>query len=166
MKAFNKIADVLDAVAKWVATISVGIMWVVTCYAVIMRYFFRDPIIWGDELPRFMLVWMTFYGGAGGLRRRSLANMSMVVDLFPSKPKKWIGVVVSCLNVFLLAFFTYFAMKLTMQPAIAMQMSPAMGLPMRVVYSCMPIGMFLMIVQQIVLIIEDIRGKDGEVEQV
>lgn len=75
------------------------------------------------------------------------------------------GVFVSCINVFLLCFFAYFAIQLTQQPAIAMQTSPAMGIPMRVVYSCMPIGLFLMIVQQIVIIIEDVRGKAEEGEQ-
>lgn len=156
MKFVNKFSDVLDAVAKWIAIISTAVMWLVMCYAVIMRYVFRDAPVWGDELCRFSLVWLTFYGGSVALRKRALANMTLLVNVFPPRIRKWINVAVGICCVVLLVFFTKWSLQLVLSKSIMIQKSPAMGAPLAAIYSCMPIGLGLMTIQQIILVIRDI----------
>lgn len=162
MKFVNSVSAVLEQIAKWLAIVSTGVMWLVMCYAVIMRYALHNAPVWSDELCRYCLVWLTFYGGAVALRRRSLANMNLLVNLFPPKIRKWINVVVGILCVILLAAFTLWSVQLVMSRSVQIQKSPAMGLPLPIVYSCLPIGLGLMTLQQLVLVILDIQADPEE----
>lgn len=162
MKFVNGILRVLEQIAKWLAVLSTAVMWLVMCYAVFMRYLFHNPPVWGDELCRYCLVWLTFYGGAVALRRRSLANMNLVVNLFPPRIRKWINIAVSILCFALLAAFTLWSVQLIMSRSVQIQKSPAMGLPLPIVYSCLPIGLGLMALQQLVLIVLDIMTSPEE----
>ena len=96
------------------------------------------------------------------LRRRQLANMNLLVNLFPPKIRKWVNVVVSILGLALLAAFTVWSIQLVMSRSVQIQKSPAMGLPLPIVYSCLPIGMGLMTLQQLILIILDIAAAPEE----
>lgn len=162
MKVVNSVSAVLEQIGKWLAIVSTGVMWLVMCYAVFMRYVLHNAPVWSDELCRYCLVWLTFYGGAVALRRRSLANMNLLVNLFPPKIRKWINIVVSILCVILLAAFTLWSAQLVMSRSVQIQKSPAMGLPLPIVYSCLPIGLGLMTLQQLVLIILDIQADPEE----
>ena len=88
--------------------------------------------------------------------------MNLLVNLFPPKIRKWINIVVSILCVILLAAFTLWSAQLVMSRSVQIQKSPAMGLPLPIVYSCLPIGLGLMTVQQLVLIILDIQADPEE----
>ena len=162
MKFVKSVSSVLEQIAKWLAIASTAVMWLVMCYAVFMRYLFHNPPVWGDELCRYCLVWLTFYGGAVALRRRQLANMNLLVNLFPPKIRKWVNVVVSILGLALLAAFTVWSIQLVMSRSVQIQKSPAMGLPLPIVYSCLPIGLGLMTLQQLILIILDIAAAPEE----
>lgn len=162
MNAVNQVSWFLEQIAKWLAVLSTGIMWLVMCYAVFMRYVLSDAPVWSDELCRYCLVWMSFYGGAVALRRRSLANMNLLVNLFPPKTRKWINVVVSIICLVLLIAFTVWSVQMVSARSIQIQQSPAMGLPLPLVYSCLPIGLGLMALQQLALIIIDIKADPEE----
>ena len=161
MKVIQGISGVLDQIAKWLATFATGAMWLVMCYCVVMRYVFHNAPVWGDELCRYCLVWLTFYGGAVALRRRSLANMNLLVNLIPPKARKWVNIAVSAISFVLLVAFVIWSIQLIQMRSVQIQKSPAMGLPMPIVYSCLPIGLGLMALQQLVLILVDI-GADPE----
>lgn len=165
MNAVNKASWILEMIAKWLAILSTAVMWLVMCYAVFMRYLFSDAPVWSDELCRYCLVWMSFYGGAVALRRRSLANMNLLVNLFPPKIRKWINIVVSILCLILLTAFTVWSVQTVTARSVQIQTSPAMGIPLPIVYSCLPIGLGMMTLQQLVLIIIDIQA-DPEQEEV
>ncbi len=165
MKAIQGVSGVLDQIAKWLATVATGVMWLVMCYCVIMRYVFHNAPVWGDELCRYCLVWLSFYGGAVALRRRSLANMNLLVNLIPPKTRKWVNIAVSILSFVLLAVFTVWSVQLIQMRSVQIQKTPAMGLPMPIVYSCLPIGLGLMALQQLVLILVDI-GADPEATEI
>ena len=157
MKVIDKIFGVFDAIARCLASISTAVMWLVMCYVVIMRYCFHNAPVWGDELCRYGLVWLTFYGGAVALRKRSLANMTLLVNCFPPKVRKWINIFVEICSVALLAAFTVWSLKLTTSRSVPIQKTPAMGIPLPLIYSCMPISLALMTLQQIRLLIDDIK---------
>lgn len=156
MKVLEKISLILSEIAKYLAVISTGTMWLVTCYAVFMRYILRNSPVWSDELCRYALVWLTFYGGSVALHSRSLANMNLLVNLIPPKPRKWFNIMVSILGLALLTAFTIWAIQLVSSRSVQIQKTPAMGIPLPVVYSCLPIGLGLMALQQLCLILHDI----------
>lgn len=158
MKALEGFSNVLSVIAKWFAVVTLAVMWLAMCYCVLMRYVFHNAPVWGDELCRFCLVWLTFYGGAVALRRRSLAKMDLLTNALPDKIAKWATVFVECLSLALLVAFAVWSFQLTFKPSVMMQRTPAMNAPLTMIYSCMPIGLTMMAIQQFVLIVLDITG--------
>ena len=61
-----------------------------------------------------------------------------------------------------MAAFTLWSVQLIMSRSVQIQKSPAMGLPLPIVYSCLPIGLGLMALQQMVLIVLDIMTNPEE----
>ena len=43
---------------------------VITSAQVVMRYAFNSPLIWSEELARWLLIWLTFTGSALALKHR------------------------------------------------------------------------------------------------
>ena len=90
------------------------------------------------------------------------ALINLLVNLFPPKTRKWINVVVSIICLVLLIAFTVWSVQMVSARSIQIQQSPAMGLPLPLVYSCLPIGLGLMALQQLALIIIDIKADPEE----
>jgi tripartite ATP-independent transporter DctM subunit len=59
---------------------------VVVCLSVIYRYVFHDPLQWGDEVARGLLVLLAFLGGAAALaERRHVGIQALLTRLTPDR---------------------------------------------------------------------------------
>lgn len=152
MKVINTISDTLAVIAKWLAVVSTAVMWLVMCYAVIMRYILRESPVWSDELCRYALVWLSFYGGAVALKRGSLASMDLLINAFKPDARKWVSIIVDLLSLALLIILTKISLDLVLSRSVQIQKSPAMAIPFPIIYSCMPVGLGMMVLQQIATI--------------
>lgn len=159
MTTFETIGKYIDRAAKILTQICVAVMAVIVTLQVFFRYFLGNPIFWAEELARYSLVWMTFIGAAVGLRAGMLACMDLLVTRFSAPMRKWITALVIVLNCALLGFLLYYSIVLVGLPSLTSQKSPAMRLPMSYVYSAMPIGLALMLLQSFVQLVETLAGK-------
>ena len=58
---------------------------------VIARKFF-EPLVWSEELARYLFIWVAFLGGVIAHQRRSHIHISLVVDRAGPKLKRALGV--------------------------------------------------------------------------
>lgn len=154
----NKAGLVLDRISRVFSQLSVFVMVVVVLLNVFMRYFVKDPLVWGDELAKYSLVYMTFIGASVALRDRGIAAMELVVEKFPMNGRKTISIIVCILEIILLAFLFYNSVQLLLQDSVKNQISPGLLIPMTWVYFSMPLGIGLMVIQATLLLIEEIIG--------
>ncbi len=159
MRFLFLVGRLFEKLATWLTIVSVAVMALVVLFQVIMRYFFRDPLVWGDEMAKYSLAFMTFIGASVALRRGELACMDLVVDKLPKSVQKPLAVLVTLLNICLISFLLYCSINLMGQRSVLTQVSPAMGVPMQYIYSCLPIGMSLMIIQSMLGLFEQLTGK-------
>ena len=159
MKLLAQIGMFCEKLATWLTIASVAVMALAVFAQVIMRYFFQSPLIWGDELAKYALAFMTFIGASVALRKGELACMDLLVDKFPAPTKRIIMMVVMLLNIALIVFLLVCAINLLGQRSVRTQSSPAMGVPMQYVYACLPIGLGLMSIQGVLCLIEMILGR-------
>jgi TRAP-type C4-dicarboxylate transport system permease small subunit len=52
---------------------------------VFFRYFLGDPLVWSDELGRYLFVWCAFLGWIIAARRRSHLHVAMGHDRLPAR---------------------------------------------------------------------------------
>lgn len=50
---------------------------------VVSRYILHDPLIWTDEVSRYLLVWISLVGAAASVRLGSHYGMSVLVERLP-----------------------------------------------------------------------------------
>lgn len=81
MKAFDKIVLFLQGVIKFVVSLNVLVLCIMTFLQVILRYVFSTGITWTDELCRFLFVYIIFLI----LPYASLHNTHMQLDVVSSK---------------------------------------------------------------------------------
>ncbi len=108
------------------------------------RYLGIGSITWGEELARYLMIWMTYLGLGVAAKRKAHFTVNAFVEFFPEKIQRYIriyqlGVVIAfCILVIILSS------KIVLIQYGINQTSPSMYLPMWLVYSAIPIGTFLL----------------------
>jgi C4-dicarboxylate transporter DctQ subunit len=131
-------------------------MTLVVTLQVVCRYFLGASLVWSEELSRYGLVWITFLGGSVALKKSAHMALQALVEKLPPKPRKLVQIFI----LFTIMGFLAIATVKGVQLAIfnLKQHSPAMGVPMGVVYSAIPTGCLLMLVhgaEQLVVLLRN-----------
>lgn len=132
----------LEKFENFIVLVFLGMMFVILLFQIILRYFFNYPLIWSEELARYLFVWVAFIGASFGVRDSSHIKLTVIFNFFPRKLK----IVISALtNIVCVLFFLYLipdSIKLAIEQfSIA---SSAIGLPMGLVFLAIPVGFVLM----------------------
>jgi TRAP-type C4-dicarboxylate transport system permease small subunit len=139
------LAERLDrALAALLAVLLAAIVLVVT-WQVVARYLLRDASGWSEELARFLLIWIGLFGGALAYQRR----LHLGIDLVPRylrRPGNAVRpaagaifrVIDACVLVFAGGALVIGGGALVALTIELEQYSPALGLPMALVYLCLP----------------------------
>ena len=76
---------VVDRVVDWVAVAAFAGMFACVLGQVVFRYFFDSPLVWSDELARYLFVWASFLGWIIAARRRSHLSIDMLAMKLPPR---------------------------------------------------------------------------------
>lgn len=138
MKTIEKILDRLDVVFKWLTVVILGGMTLLIFTQVLCRFVFNAPLAWSEEIAKYLFIWMTFIAGYMGARRGKHIGVEAVQKALPPMG----GKILKCFsNMVCAAFFgavIYYTLRFWGK--LAMQTSPALGIPIAFVYLGMLIG--------------------------
>ncbi len=115
--------------------------------AVAVRYFgvLGGSLHWTDELARFTTIWLVMLGSAVAFERGAHAAVDVLPDLLPPAAGRLVRLVAYLLSALFLAVLAWQGVALTLRTM--RQVSPALGLPMGLVYLAVPVGAALMALQ-------------------
>ena len=133
LRGYSKFLDVLEKVEKAILAVTVGIMVIIIAYQVIMRYIFAHANSWSEELARYLFIYDVMIGAAIAIRR----NSHLQIDIL------------------LLSY------SITLVQTGARTMSAGLGIPMSIPYSCMPVGIVLMLLTSIEVLFKNISALRG-----
>lgn len=116
---------------------------ILTSLQVFSRYALANPIIWTEELARFFMIWLIFFGASAGIKRKAHIKIEVVTDKLNKKWKRVFQLCVSLIVAFLLIMIGYQGILLT----INMGNIPAVTVPITFsyVYSAVPVGCAFML---------------------
>lgn len=126
---------------------------------VITRYVFFYSIVWLEELTRYLMIWMTFFGAAMAVEKQDHIN----IDILPGIFKKHSIDFYPFINLLIFIFScisVYYAWLLVSNTAAMGQTTDAMRIPMALVYSGMLVSYLLMAFHSGVRILMAVTGKD------
>lgn len=135
----DSIVNIVDRILRSVIIVAFGILVVCVVWQVFSRYVLGTPSTVTDEMARFLFIWVALLGAAYTLgQRRHLA-----IDLLPSitegNTRKMINLaIISAISLFALVVMIYGGMNLVTKTLATGQVSPALRLPMGLIYIAIP----------------------------
>lgn len=138
----KKIEKFFDITVLVLLTVALSIMVFATFAQVICRFILGSPLYWSEELGRYCFVYIVFIGGAWASKTMSHLGVDYFVSKLPKLAGAAIDVVIDILIVAFSAVVVYVSI-----PVIQInmkQLSPALQIPIGLVYLAIPIGFILM----------------------
>ena len=144
MHVFIKtLSDHLDRISRFLLFVTIVAMTFFITIQIIFRVFFT-ALSWTEELSRYLLVWSSFIGASVAFKKGAHISVSFVIDwLRPSHRKAVQYLSMGLMAVFFLVSIWYGFLLMKLQ---IFQVSPAIGLKMRYVYTVIPVSFIVMFV--------------------
>jgi len=112
-KLMKKAKWCLKNIEEIIGGIAISVMLLATGYNVLMRYIFKSPTSWSDELSMISLAYATFVGGAAAYKRNAHFGMDYLVDKLPSSAQTFLRRTINLILIVLFAAITYLGVVLT-----------------------------------------------------
>jgi len=115
-------------------------------YSVVMRYAFRAPPMWGEELPKLLFIWMIFLGAGFAYLSGQNIRMTALAELMPDGIRRVIEIVMHLAVVGMLMGVLWYSgpiIKLTSRST-----SYATGLSEGWKFWALPIGACLLLINE------------------
>lgn len=141
-----KARPIIDRFLGYFLAIIMGIMVINVLWQVFSRYFLTEPSTFTDELARYLMIWIGILGAAYVSGRNGHVAIDVVPSRLSKKSQKKLSMAV---RVFII-LFAFFAMvvgglRLVYITYVLQQFSPALGVPLALVYSIIPLSGVLII---------------------
>jgi len=154
----DKISSNIDKIVKVMVFFSIVGMILVISLQIISRVLF-SALTWSEELSRYLLVWSTFLGATLAYKRGMHISVTFVVEAFPPKMNKLIKVLSILLSMVFFAVAIKFGIQYILMQKI--QVSAALRIPMKYIYTVIPLSFSIMIVHGICGLKNVIIGNEG-----
>ncbi|WP_196260117.1 TRAP transporter small permease [Pelagibacterium limicola] len=125
---------------------------------VFMRYVVNNPLVWAEELARYLLIWCTMIGTSLAVKE----SRHIVVDFAPVLfgPRS-IGLfrMISMVGIICFsAVITYYSVPFVLRVQQMNQLSPSLEIPMWCVYLALPVGAVASIIRALQQIYLQLRN--------
>lgn len=121
-------------------------MVIVIWISVFTRYVMNDPISWGEQVAKYLMIWAAFLGASIGIREGSHIAVNVLVDMLPRVLQRVVAVIVLLITVSFLGGCVYFGVNFAIK--VSGHTDPMVGeMSMAWPYSAIPVGCVLMLVQ-------------------
>ena len=155
----NKDNVLIYQIEKIVSFILVILTVLLTGMQVFFRYVLNSPLSWTEELARFALVWLVFWGSAIAIRRKRHLSIPFFVNLLPKKIKIYIDMFNKILIIVFLGILLYTGYEVMLETQEIV--TPALGISYLWFYIIVPISCAFMLLQIAFIIFEDFKKIKG-----
>lgn len=161
----ERINRLLDAVFGAVIAVALLFVSVMLAFNVVTRYGLGFNFPWSEELTRYTIIWVTFLGAGICARAGMHVRVDVLEQVAPPKLKQILGVISDLGGAFFALILLVLGWQLVAYVARNAQFSPAMMLPLWIVYLGIPIGcaaMVLAYVGRLLAAFQQPGGKEGQ----
>lgn len=125
------------------------LMTIVMFLQIIMRFVFRESMSWPEEFCRFCFVISGFLSIGYCIRRDKMLKVDILMGLFPDGVKKLLDVAGRIITLLFFSYFSYHAYFAMMNSIRGGMTSPAMEMPMYILYGSVFAGSVIGVLRQI-----------------
>lgn len=146
LRRLDRGCAVLDEWTNVVCIAVLAVMTVVACFEVFVRYVLGQSLPWADEVPKYLMIWMTFLGASLATRRDVHVGFTGFVDWLPPRMKRWILLLSRLLVLLFLYYVIRWGFILTFSMGFV-SVTAALQIPFFWIFLSCPLGGCLMMLQ-------------------
>lgn len=125
---------------------------------------FFNSMTWPEEFSRYCYIWTVFLSLSYTIKKRNMLKVGIVMDLLPQKVRRTIEILVNVIMLVLFVILFRYAIVYTNKIWVTGQFSPAMNIPMWIMYLSTVIGFGLSSIRMVQEIVNNIRNFNEKVE--
>ncbi len=164
MRGFEKVSRGLAGFENWMMIVGMGLASFLITLQVILRYFLNYSISWGEELTRYAIVWMSFVGAGMGIRKGAHICVDLLIVFLSERWKRALTSLMAIVGAgFGMAIFVT-GCNLVYSGIERGQVSPALEVPIFIVYLAVPLGGLIMMFRWLELFLSTFKGFFPQVE--
>ena len=159
LKLFDQFIALLAKIVRLVCIVLTIALFTIVVVAIVARYGFGQAVSWTEEVPRYLLIWISFLAAASCVLRREHVGFDVLFNALPKGPKKALGVF---LGLLIFGFgWVVFRYGIIFVQDFGGDLMETISYTNYWYYPAMPISGFLMMVFSIKLIIDEIMKTDA-----
>lgn len=160
MRTLQIMNDWVERLISWATMAAMAVMGVIIPYEVLGRKVLGTMPSWSGEISCFALAWASMLGAAVGLRRGYHVGMTFVLERLPRRPARLLKLAGTACTMLVLGVLAVYGVK---QVAVnAHQVSPAMGIPMAIPYTAIPLGALAMLLFSAEQALRELAGRPAD----
>lgn len=153
---FNKTLSKFEEIVLSASVIGMAVLLIV---GVFMRTVMNSSLTFSEEIATALLVLVSFFGLGYCARKGRHITMSIVFDMVSNKYKKVFMVVISLISALAMGYIALLATQYVASTMKLGRVTPALQIPIYLVYSVVPIGFGLACIEYIRTFIFNITDK-------
>ena len=157
-KFFDKTLSKFEEIVLSYSVIAMAVLLIV---GVFMRTVMNSSLTFSEEVASALLVLVSFFGLGYCARKGRHITMSILFDMVSNKYKKVFMIVISFVSSLAMAYIGYLALKYVMSVQNLGRVTPALQIPIYLIYSVVPIGFFLGMIEYIRTFFMNIKDKNN-----
>ena len=158
----KKIKWVILHIEEIIASTALAIMMCAIFFNVIMRYCFRSPTSWTDELAVICLAYVTFVGGAAAYKRNLHFGIDIILDKLPARIRMLVRQITNSIFAVMFIFVTYLGYDLFRNAVKVFNYS---GWSYKIMDAALPLGFLSMSIYAVYFFIQSFRDKDAYIKR-
>ncbi len=155
LSAYESFMNFVDKAIIFFSSLSILLMACIIVAGVVFRYFLNDPLSWSDEAGRYLLVFITFVGAIPMITRGGFGQVESIIGKLSPNIRQKFDIVIHLFSILFTGvaagisiYLVYFSV------AVQNQVSPALEIPMWIVYSTLPLGFTIMFLREFQLFLK------------
>lgn len=151
----NKLKYIYDQLEQTLIVFFFAVLILTVFIQIISRVIFNAPLMYTEELSRYLFIWIVFLGMSYITKIRSNVCIEIFTNKLKEKGKRIFDIIVNIVSIAVFIFIFFWSVEFVKFQWI--NPAPAMRFSQGIVYLICPVAMVLSAVRSIALIVEDIK---------
>jgi TRAP-type C4-dicarboxylate transport system permease small subunit len=156
---YLKLMDMLYVITRKALLVITGLMTALVILQVISRYVLKYPLVWTEEVARYLMVWMAFTGTGCVIKKWDDIYVDVFINMLKQKPRK-VLMILQKFVVLSLLIYSFYLCLMAFPKISACQTLATINVSMLWAQSSMIVGFLLAALQNIGVILNDLFKRD------
>ena len=141
LRVYFGVTGVLEKAVEWLTAILFFFILAVTLLQVFFRFVLNAPLVWSEEMARYLGIFMILLATSNALKRNALIGVDILPSKLPKSFQKPLRIFACTASMCVMGFLAFHAATLTTKNFFTP--TPAMRIPIGIPYSCMTLSCFI-----------------------